>query len=183
MRMKTMNKIKRYILTFLTLLATTATWGGDIIIPTSYNHGTITASLENTTGVVTTANEGEAVLLNVSPNPGYILSSDNLRIVIYAKADNADTRTQIDTKDIVSFTTVDVNTYRFIMPKYDVEIEATFTDATDVESAVVTLKEGTIPCLRLGRSYTRNKFGSARWCHVGKEYGLRGFDYQHSGSS
>ena len=143
MRMKTMNKIKRYILTFLTLLATTATWGGDIIIPTSYNHGTITASLENTTGVVTTANEGEAVLLNVSPDPGYILSSDNLRIVIYAKADNADTRTQIDTKDIVSFTTVDVNTYRFIMPKYDVEIEATFTDATDVESAVVTLKEGT----------------------------------------
>lgn len=138
-----MNKIKRYILTFLTLLATTATWGGDIIIPTSYNHGTITASLENTTGVVTTANEGEAVLLNVSPDPGYILSSDNLRIVIYAKADNADTRTQIDTKDIVSFTTVDVNTYRFIMPKYDVEIEATFTDATDVESAVVTLKEGT----------------------------------------
>lgn len=142
MRMKTMNKIKRYILTFLTLLATTATWGGDIIFK-SYNHGTITASLENTTGVVTTANEGEAVLLNVSPNPGYILSSDNLRIVIYAKADNADTRTQIDTKDIVSFTTVDVNTYRFIMPKYDVEIEATFTDATDVESAVVTLKEGT----------------------------------------
>lgn len=143
MRMKTMNKIKRYILTFLTLLATTAMWGGDIIIPTSYNHGTITASLENTTGVVTTANEGEAVLLNVSPDPGYILSSDNMRIVIYAKADNADTRTQIDTKDIVSFTTVDVNTYRFIMPKYDVEIEATFTDATDVESAVVTLKEGT----------------------------------------
>lgn len=142
MRMKTMNKIKRYILTFLTLLATTAMWGGDIIIPTSYNHGTITASLENTTGVVTTANEGEAVLLNVSPDPGYILSSDNMRIVIYAKADNADTRTQIDTKDIVSFTTVDVNTYRFIMPKYDVEIEATFTDATDVESAVVTLKEG-----------------------------------------
>ena len=88
MRMKTMNKIKRYILTFLTLLATTATWGGDIIFK-SYNHGTITASLENTTGVVTTANEGEAVLLNVSPDPGYILSSDNLRIVIYAKADNA----------------------------------------------------------------------------------------------
>lgn len=141
MRMKTMNKIKRYILTFLTLLTTTAMWGGDIIFK-SYNHGTITASLEGTTGVVTTANEGEAVLLNVSPDPGYILSSDNLRIVIYAKANSADTRTQIETKDIVSFTTVDVNTYRFIMPKYDVEIEATFTDATDVESAIVTLKEG-----------------------------------------
>ena len=140
-----MNKIKRYILTFLTLLATTATWGGDIIFK-SYNNGTITAALKSAPNTeVTTANEGQYVWLKVVPDNGYVLSSQNLRIVIYAKADNADTRTQIETKDVVSFEAVDgvINIYEFIMPKYDVEIEATFTDATDVESAVVTLKEGT----------------------------------------
>lgn len=143
MRMKTMNKIKRYILTFLTLLSTTAMWGGDIFIPT-FSHGTITAALKTAPNTeVTTANEGQYVWLKVAPSIGYVLSSQNLRIVIYAKADNADTRTQIDTKDVVSFTEVGVNLYEFIMPKYNVEIEATFTDATDVESAVVTLKEGT----------------------------------------
>lgn len=128
----------------LTLLTTTAMWGGDITIP-SFTHGSITAALEaapNTT--ITTANEGQNVLLKVTPNAGYVLSSQNLKIVIYAKAENANTRTTIGTKDVVSFEEVGVNTYKFVMPKYDVEVEATFTDATDMESAVVTLKEGTV---------------------------------------
>lgn len=127
----------------LTLLATTAMWGGDITIP-SFTYGSITAALEsapNTT--ITTANEGQNVLLKVSPKPGYVLSSQNLKIVIYAKAEDSQTRTEIGTKDIVPFEEVGVNTYKFVMPKYDVEVEATFTDATDMESAVVTLKEGT----------------------------------------
>lgn len=141
-----MNKINRYILTFLTLLATTATWGYNITFRINdTNKGNVIAVLStNTNTQITTANKNDVVWLIASPVQNYILSSNNLKITAYSDPGRADTRTEPDVVNTISFSPVEgqANTYSFTMPDYDVVVDAEFTDATDItESANITLQD------------------------------------------
>ena len=125
-----MNKINRYILTFLTLLATTATWGYNITFRINdTNKGNVIAVLStNTNTQITTANKNDVVWLIASPVQNYILSSNNLKITAYSDPGRADTRTEPDVVNTISFSPVggQANTYSFTMPDYDVVVDAVF---------------------------------------------------------
>lgn len=143
-----MNKIYKLILIIQALFVTTAVWGYNITFKINdANRGSIIAVLPpNLETSVTSANSDQTVRLKVTPNHGYILNSENLKIRVYADPGRADSRTDPGVKDIISFSAVDgvKNTYEFTMPNYDVEVEAVFTDANDFsESAVIVLQEGT----------------------------------------
>lgn len=83
--MKTMNKIRRILLTLITLCITTATWG-HLVKFVTYTGATITVkngngiTIATATGAsaVTSSSEvtaGETVTLNVSTSDTYYLSS------------------------------------------------------------------------------------------------------------
>ena len=143
-----MNKIYKLILIIQALFVTTAVWGYNITFKINdANRGSIIAVLPpNLETSVTSANSDQTVRLKVTPNHGYILNSEKLKIRVYADPGRADSRTDPGVKDIILFSAVDgvKNTYEFTMPNYDVEVEAVFTDANDFsESAVIVLQEGT----------------------------------------
>lgn len=143
-----MNKIYKLILIIQALFVTTAVWGYNITFKINdANRGSIFAVLPSDTETpVTSADGNQAVRLKVTPNHGYILNSENLKIRVYADPGRADSRTDPGVMDIISFSAVSgvKNTYEFTMPNYDVEVEAVFTDANDFsESAVIVLQEDT----------------------------------------
>jgi len=143
-----MNKIYKLILIIQALFVTTAVWGYKITFKINdANRGSIIAVLPSDTETpVTSADGNQTVRLKVTPNHGYILNSENLKIRVYADPVRADSRTDPGVMDIISFSSVSgvKNTYEFTMPNYDVEVEAVFTDANDFsESAVIVLQEGT----------------------------------------
>lgn len=134
------NKIQRLLLMVLSLLVTTTMWGWEITV--SVNN----ASYGSVTPSPSSANTGQLVTLTASPNPGYILTSGNIKVIAYADANRADSRNVtlpvINTIELTQ-SSENENVYTFTMPDFDVEVIANFTDATDVTYATINLTEST----------------------------------------
>lgn len=134
------NKIQRLLLMVLSLLVTTTMWGWEITV--SVNN----ASYGSVTPSPSSASTGQLVTLTASPNPGYILTSGNIKVIAYADANRADSRNVtlpvINTIELTQ-SSENENVYTFTMPDFDVEVIANFTDATDVTYATINLTEST----------------------------------------
>lgn len=135
-----MNKIQKLLLMVICLFAVTATWGYDITVITNEankatNNGYLTTN-------VSTAGTSTLVTITAHPNDGYYVNTPVVTLVASGSSANAPRRAP-GIGDTVTPTLVSANTYQFPMPNYDVEITATFTACTDINSATVLLTEGT----------------------------------------
>ena len=134
----TMNKIQRLTFTLLSLLTASAMWGYTITVkqPQSdknTNNGYVIAS-------GSTADNGAVVTLTVYPNEGYYMSGTTPTVTAYADGGSANAPRRAVPITTVTVTKTGFNpndnssTYTFTMPQYDVEVEATFTECTSINT-------------------------------------------------
>ncbi len=134
----TMNKIQRLTFTLLSLLTASAMWGYTITVkqPQSdknTNNGYVIAS-------ESTADNGAVVTLTVYPNEEYYMSGTTPTVTAYADGGSANAPRRAVPITTVTVTKTGFNpndnssTYTFTMPQYDVEVEATFTECTSINT-------------------------------------------------
>lgn len=133
-----MNKIQRLTFTLLSLLTASAMWGYTITVkqPQSdknTNNGYVIAS-------ESTADNGAVVTLTVYPNEEYYMSGTTPTVTAYADGGSANAPRRAVPITTVTVTKTGFNpndnssTYTFTMPQYDVEVEATFTECTSINT-------------------------------------------------
>ena len=126
-----MNKIQKFLFTIVGLLIATASWAVTVKVNTMTN-GSVVASRNNSSTSSTNpinVNSAEVITLTVSPASGYYLKT--LTVTPYGGAGSGGARITNRTSPVITstipLTPGDApNVYTFIMPTFDVEVDATF---------------------------------------------------------
>ena len=125
--------VKQVWLTLLLVLTTTITSQAYTITIVPHANASITTSK-------TVANEGDNIIVTVSPHTGYAV--DNVFVDVFADAGQASSRRRApQIQNGVTVTKVSENQYQFAMPAYDAEVSASLSaiPLTDISSATITL--------------------------------------------
>jgi len=122
--------MKKNMLAILTLLFATVTTASafDLTVGTSAS-GTITFQVNGAN--VITANEGDAVTINIAPSSGYVVTS--VTAEAYTSWNSA-RAASIDMLASVELTKSAENQYTFKMPRADVEVNATYEIQINTEA-------------------------------------------------
>ena len=124
--------VKQVWLTLLLVLTTTITSQAYTITIVPHANASITTSK-------TVANEGDNIIVTVSPHTGYAV--DNVFVDVFADAGQASSRRRApQIQNGVTVTKVSENQYQFAMPAYDAEVSASLSaiPLTDISSATIT---------------------------------------------
>ena len=142
----TMNKIQKIFVTIVGLLIATASWAAAVTVKVnSMSNGTVVASAGGQSTSPTTSpitvSEAAVVTLTVTPGDGFYLSTLTATPFGVGGESRGFNRAAIAPviTSTIPITPATEDTYTFIMPNYDVEIDATFAECTSISGATITL--------------------------------------------
>ena len=142
----TMNKIQKIFVTIVGLLIATASWAAAVTVKVnSMSNGAVVASAGGQSTSPTTSpitvSEAAVVTLAVTPGDGFYLSTLTATPFGVGGESRGFNRAAIAPviTSTIPITPATEDTYTFIMPNYDVEIDATFAECTSISGATITL--------------------------------------------